>query len=275
VAARRGRRQARLEELLDDKLQRYATKRDFPAAEASSRLSPHLAFGEIGPVQIFAALEALGHSASAASVEKLRAEIGWREFAWHLLAHNAELGSQNLNSAFDGFRWAEPGAALTAWQRGQTGYPLVDAAMRQLWHTGWMHNRLRLVAASFLVKHLLIDWRLGAAWFRDTLVDADPANNSVGWQWVAGSGADAAPFFRIFNPSLQSRKFDANGDFIRRYVPELARLPVDHIHEPWKASSKVLATAGVGLGETYPRPIVQHEAARARALAALAEMRAG
>jgi deoxyribodipyrimidine photo-lyase len=180
-----------------------------------------------------------------------------------------------VNAAFDTFGFLEPGPELAAWQRGRTGYPLVDAAMRQLWHTGWMHNRLRLVVGSFLVKHLLLDWRLGEVWFWDTLVDADPASNAVGWQWVAGTGADAAPYFRIFNPVLQSRKFDSEGAFIRRYVPELARLSDNSIHAPSEASPKELAAAGVRLGETYPNPVIGHAFARSRALAALAANRSG
>lgn len=263
----------RLDAFLDAKLHSYAEGRDFPGQEITSRLSPHLAFGEIGPRQIWAEIERPDRSFPPESTAKLRAEIGWREFAWHLLFHNPDLATRNFNSGFDAFGWLEPGAELEAWQRGRTGYPLVDAAMRQLWQTGWMHNRLRLVAGSFLVKHLLLDWRLGEAWFWDTLVDADPASNAVGWQWVAGAGADAAPFFRIFNPVLQSRKFDGAGAFIRRYVPELARLPDAEIHAPWEAPPAVLEAAGVRLGKTYPHPVVGHAPARARALAALSAIR--
>jgi deoxyribodipyrimidine photo-lyase len=265
----------RLRAFLEGGLHGYAQGRDYPGQEATSRLSPHLAFGEIGPRQIWAEIDRPDRSFPAASVAKLRGEIGWREFAWHLLFHNPDLASRNVNASFDTFGYVEPGPELAAWHRGRTGYPLVDAAMRQLWQTGWMHNRLRLVVGSFLVKHLLLDWRLGEAWFWDTLVDADPASNAVGWQWVAGTGADAAPYFRIFNPVLQSRKFDAEGAFIRRYVPELARLSDQAIHAPWETSPMELAAAGVRLGETYPNPVIGHAMARSRALAALAANRSG
>ncbi len=180
---------------------------------------------------------------------------------------------RNLQSSFDAFPWASDDAALRAWQKGRTGYPIVDAGMRELWRTGVMHNRVRMIVASFLVKHLLIDWREGEAWFWDTLVDADPGNNPANWQWVAGSGADAAPYFRIFNPILQGEKFDPNGDYVRRWVGEIAKLPDSLIHKPWTATPLELASAGVTLGETYPQPIVDHKAARERALAAYAKTR--
>jgi deoxyribodipyrimidine photo-lyase len=258
---------ARLADFLEDRLEEYDLRRDFPASEVTSRLSPHLAFGEIGPRQIFAALAAARHPGSDAA-RKFRSEIGWREFSYHLLAQEPDLAGTNFNKAFDDFGWRESPADLRAWQRGRTGYPIVDAAMRQLWQTGWMHNRLRLIVGSFLVKDLLVDWRAGEEWFWDTLVDADPANNPANWQWVAGTGADAAPYFRVFNPVLQSKKFDPDGAFIRRFVPELDRLTAPHIHEPWTAPGAILAAANVTLGETYPHPIVDHRAARDRALAA-------
>ena len=172
----------------------------------------------------------------------------------------------NFQRRFDAFPWRDDAKALARWQRGLTGYPIVDAGMRQLWHTGWMHNRVRMVAASFLIKHLLIDWRLGEEWFWDTLVDAEPANNAASWQWVAGSGADAAPYFRVFNPILQGEKFDPDGSYVRNWIPELARLPNGLIHKPWTASPLELAAAGVTLGKTYPAPIVDHQEARERAL---------
>jgi deoxyribodipyrimidine photo-lyase len=202
-------------------------------------------------------------------------EIGWREFACHLLYHFPHTPERPLRSSFSHFPWAKDasGAKLLAWQRGRTGYPIVDAGMRQLWATGWMHNRVRMIAASFLVKHLRLSWTHGVAWFWDTLFDADLASNTLGWQWSAGCGADAAPYFRIFNPVLQGRKFDANGDYVRRWVPELALLPAEFIHEPWEAPAAELARAGVTLGETYPRPIVDHATARQAALAAWRTLR--
>jgi deoxyribodipyrimidine photo-lyase len=190
-------------------------------------------------------------------------ELGWREFAGHLLYHFPETPVAPLRPEFATFPWRNDMGSLAAWQKGMTGYPLVDAGMRELWHTGWMHNRVRMVAASFLVKHLLIDWREGAAWFWDTLVDADLANNTLGWQWVAGSGADAAPYFRIFNPILQGEKFDPAGAYIRRWIPELANVPDQWIHRPWDAAVK----------SNYPAPIVEHDTARRRSLAALDRMR--
>ena len=184
-----------------------------------------------------------------------------------LLYHNPELATQNFKPHFDSFEWSTDAAALERWQQGQTGYPFVDAGMRQLWQTGWQHNRVRMVTASFLIKHLLIDWRAGERWFHDTLVDADPASNAASWQWVAGSGADASPYFRIFNPFTQGEKFDPNGDYVRKFVPELANMPKKYIHRPWDAPLLILKEAGVELGKTYPKPIVEHKAARERALA--------
>ena len=204
-------------------------------------------------------------------------EVGWREFAHHLLFHFPHTPELPLRPEFAAFPWAKDpgGLKLRAWQRGQTGYPIVDAGMRQLWHTGWMHNRVRMIAASFLVKHLRLAWTHGAAWFWDTLVDADLASNTLGWQWTAGCGADAAPYFRVFAPVLQGRKFDSDGDFVRRWVPELARLPAEHLHAPWEAPASVLAAAGVRLGKggDYPRPIVDHATARNEALAAFKQLR--
>ncbi|MFO0845195.1 MAG: FAD-binding domain-containing protein [Gemmataceae bacterium] len=199
-------------------------------------------------------------------------ELVWREFAHHLLFHFPHTADEPLRSEFAAFPWRDDPKALRAWQRGQTGYPLVDAGMRQLWATGWMHNRVRMVAASFLVKHLLIPWQAGARWFWDTLVDADLANNTLGWQWTAGCGADAAPYFRIFNPVSQGKKFDQHGEYVRRWVPELSRLPDHWIHQPEEATREVLKLAGVRLGEIYPRPIVDHAAARERALQGLSSL---
>ena len=246
----------RLARFLDDALEDYRQARDLPGVEGTSRLSPHLAFGEIGPRQIWQV--ALTRGASAAT-EKFLAEVGWREFAYNLIFHNGDLAERNFRPEFDAFPWTAPGEALAAWQRGRTGYPIVDAGLRELWTTGWMHNRVRMIVASFLTKDLMIDWRQGERWFWDTLVDADLANNSTGWQWVAGCGADAAPYFRVFNPVLQGEKFDPDGDYVRLWVPELAHLSNDTIHRPWTASVPP---------NVYPERIVEHGAARDRALAA-------
>jgi deoxyribodipyrimidine photo-lyase len=265
--------QARLKNFLGEIVEGYAEGRDRPDLEGTSRLSPHLAHGEITPFQIFAAVRAAETSGSGTDREKFRKEVGWREFSYHLLFHNPELATRNFNPAFDAFPFAENGAMLDAWQRGCTGYPIVDAGMRQLWQTGWMHNRVRMIVASFLVKHLLIDWRDGEKWFWDTLVDADPASNPASWQWVAGSGADAAPYFRIFNPMLQGAKFDPDGRYVRHFVPELTKMPSAHIHIPWEAPAAVLREAGVKLGANYPVPVVNHQTARDRAMEAYGTMR--
>jgi deoxyribodipyrimidine photo-lyase len=253
------------------RLASYADERDRPDREATSALSPHLHFGEIGPRQVWHAVRSAGDHDAAA--EKFLAELGWREFHHHLLFHVPESATHNLRREFDRFPWSSDARALRAWQHGRTGYPIVDAGMRQLWQSGWVHNRVRMITASFLVKHLMLRWQEGAAWFWDTLVDADLASNSGGWQWVAGSGADAAPYFRIFNPMLQGEKFDPDGTYVRRFVPELARLPARFIHQPWNAPAETLAEAGIELGRTYPHPIVDHGAARQRALQAFAGIR--
>lgn len=248
----------RLMSFLDNALARYRLERDLPTVDATSRLSPHLAFGEISARQIWRAATTRGHSAAT---EKFLAELGWREFAYHLLFHHGNLAERNFRPEFDAFPWLDEADALDAWRRGRTGYPIVDAGLRELWATGWMHNRLRMIVASFLTKDLMIDWRAGERWFWDTLVDADPANNAFGWQWVAGSGADAAPYFRVFNPVLQGEKFDPSGDYVRRWVPELASLPAETIHQPWTADTALPP-------EIYPAPIVEHAAARERAMQA-------
>jgi deoxyribodipyrimidine photo-lyase len=267
--------QGRLKEFLETGMAGYATERDRPDHSGTSRLSPHLRFGELSPRQVWhaARFAAAERPARTGDVEKYLSELGWREFCRHLLFDVPDLAKRNLQPAFDGFPWRHDEQALRAWQRGQTGYPIVDAGMRQLWHTGVMHNRARMVAASFLVKHLLIDWREGEKWFWDTLVDADPGSNPANWQWVAGSGADAAPYFRVFNPILQGETFDRDGAYVRRWIPELARLPTNTIHRPWSATPLELEAAGVDLGKSYPRPIVDHKAARDRALNAYATLR--
>lgn len=266
----------RLQAFIDKDLYRYANGRDRPDLNCTSRLSPHLHFGEIGPRQVWHAVQMAadqGGAGIAQNAGKFLSEIGWREFCHHLLFHFPTLPQQNFRSDFDAFPWNLNADHVKAWQAGSTGYPIVDAGMRQLRQCGWMHNRVRMIAASFLIKHLLQDWRVGEAWFWDTLVDADLANNAGGWQWVAGSGADAAPYFRIFNPILQGEKFDPEGDYVRRWVPELAALPNKYIHKPWAASDSVLKQAGLMLGCDYPLPVVDHDTARKAALAAFAALR--
>jgi deoxyribodipyrimidine photo-lyase len=256
--------QERLASFIERALDGYAGLRDRPDIEATSRLSPHLHFGEISARQCF-------HAGRRS--EKFLAELGWREFAHHLLFAIPDLPETALRAEFRDFPWRDDDTKLRAWQKGRTGYPIVDAGMRELWQTGWMHNRVRMIAASFLVKHLLLPWQAGQAWFWDTLVDADLASNSASWQWVAGCGADAAPYFRIFNPMLQGTKFDPSGHYVRRFVPELARLPDAYLHTPWEAPEDVLRLAGVELGVDYPHPIVDHGEARARALAAFQSLK--
>ena len=268
--------QQRLERFLATRLAGYANGRDRPDQTFGSGLSPHLRFGEVSPRQVWhAARFAMAERpALSRDIEKFLSELGWREFCRHLLFDVPDLAIRNLQPSFDAFPWKHDDAALAAWQRGQTGCPIVDAGMRELWRTGVMHNRVRMVVASFLVKHLLIDWREGEKWFWDTLVDADPGSNPANWQWVAGSGADAAPYFRVFNPILQGEKFDSEGAYVRRWVPELARLPANLIHRPWTATPIELKSAGVDLGKTYPEPIVDHSKGRERALKAYAKLRA-
>ena len=253
----------------------YGMDRNRPDLLGTSRLSPHLHWGEIGPRQVWHRILAHCHAKELAtdSAESFLREIGWREFATHLLFHFPHMPERALRPEFETFPSIPDTNLADCWRRGVTGYPLVDAGMRELWSTGWMHNRVRMVAASFLVKHLLQPWQQGAAWFWDTLVDADLANNSAGWQWVAGSGADAAPYFRIFNPVIQSARFDPNGDYIRRWVPELSRLPAKLIHQPWTADDDARCAAGSDLGGGYPQPIVDHAAARRRALSAFAAIK--
>ncbi len=269
----------RLEAFLHRALGGYDIARDRPDEEGSSRLSPHLRFGEISPQRVYRAVidreAARGRNGLSRGAYAFLRELAWREFAHHLLHHFPHTPEKPLRTNFARFPWRRSGSDLCAWQRGRTGYPYVDAGMRQLWATGWMHNRVRMAVASFLVKHLLIDWRRGAEWFWDTLVDADLANNTLGWQWCAGCGADAAPYFRIFNPIAQGRKFDPHGAYVRQWVPELTDLPDRWIHEPWAAPPEVLDAAGVVPGQTYPRRVVEHLRGRERALAAFARIRNG
>ncbi|MDQ0868719.1 deoxyribodipyrimidine photo-lyase [Arthrobacter sp. V1I9] len=247
----------RLEDFLAGPAEDYGTGRNVPAVEGTSRLSPHLRFGEISPFRVWREIRRRFPRQVPADVGIFRSELGWREFCWHLLYTNPELATRNYRPEFDRFEWQSLSTGeLKAWQRGRTGYPLVDAGMRQLWQTGWMHNRVRMAAASFLVKNLLADWRVGEQWFWDTLVDADAASNPANWQWVAGSGADASPYFRIFNPVTQSKKFDSAGRYLRQFIPELAGLDGKAIHEPWKA----------GEVPGYPEPLVGLAESRVRAL---------
>ncbi|MCV0427505.1 MAG: DNA photolyase family protein [Roseibium sp.] len=258
----------RLTAFLSTGLEDYGDLRNRPDLPKVSRLSPHLHFGEISPRRIWH--ETLLHVGKAESLRadamKFLSEIAWREFSSHLLFHFPKLPSENWRPAFDAYPWRNHPADLENWQKGQTGYPIVDAGMRELWQTGYVHNRVRMIVASFLVKHLRLHWYHGEAWFRDTLVDADLANNSASWQWVTGSGADAAPYFRVFNPISQGQKFDPNGAYIRKWVPELKDLETAFLFAPFDAPSDVLTRAGVELGENYPHPIVDHAAARKAAL---------
>lgn len=248
---------ARWKDFQSTNLSGYDTNRDLPAIDGTSRLSPHLHFGEISVRQIW---EDLDFSPESSAKNRFMAELGWREFSYHLLHYNKNLPLGPLQEKFKNFPWQMDEKLLKKWQTGQTGYPIIDAGMRQLWQTGWMHNRVRMIVASFLTKNLLIPWQEGAAWFLDTLVDADLASNSASWQWVAGCGTDAAPYFRIFNPVLQGQKFDPEGKYIRKWVPELANMDNKFIHDPWRADPLFLS------GIKYPRPIIDLEFSRRRAL---------
>lgn len=244
----------------------YAAERDVPRSDATSRLSPHLRWGELSMRQAWAA-------GSGTGGEAWLRQLAWREFSQHALANFPTLPERPLRAPFERMPWARGSRALRAWQRGETGYPLVDAGMRELATTGFMHGRVRMIAGSFLVKHLMVRWQEGERWFWDRLVDADLGNNAVSWQWVAGCGFDSSPWFRIFNPVAKSKRFDPRGDYVKRWVPELSALAGCHVHAPWDAPPRALAAAGVTLGRTYPRPIVDHATARARALAAFAAIR--
>ncbi|NVK18412.1 MAG: deoxyribodipyrimidine photo-lyase [Methylocystaceae bacterium] len=253
-----------LDDFLEEGLKHYKQGRDFPALNAVSRLSPYLHFGQISPQQVWhkARFFAKAHGLDQ-QVDHFCSELAWREFSYSLLYYNPDLAEKNLNPKFNPFDWRTDDNAFKAWTQGQTGYPLIDAGMRELWQTGYMHNRVRMVVASFLVKNLMIDWRLGEKWFWDCLFDADQANNAASWQWVAGCGADAAPYFRIFNPVTQSQKFDPDGDYILKYVPELKGLSKKHMHEPWLSAIPP---------KNYPAPIVELKASRERALTAYKDL---
>ncbi len=252
-----------LEDFKGTRLNNYKNDRDYPALSGVSRLSPHLHFGEISPNQIWYDIKI---KKETNDINHFLRELGWREFSHNLIYHFPELPRNNLQNKFDKFPWLENADYLQSWQTGQTGYPLVDAGMRELWKTGYMHNRLRMVVASFLVKNLLLHWHHGERWFWNCLLDADLANNSASWQWVAGCGADAAPYFRIFNPCIQGQKFDPNGDYTKQFVPELKSLPNEYLFNPWEAPDAVLQKAGIILGKNYPKPIVDLKLSRLRAL---------
>ena len=258
----------RLNDFLDEDINQYAANRNIPGKACTSRLSPHLHFGEISPRRVWHAVKHRTQSGSLSKgAETYLKELVWREFSYHLLFHFPHLPEKPFRPEYAAYPWSKSNKNLEAWQRGQTGYPIVDAGMRELWHTGWMHNRVRMIVASFLIKHLRIPWQDGEAWFWDTLVDADLANNSASWQWVAGSGADAAPYFRIFNPMKQGADYDADGAYVRRWVPEIAKLPDKHLHAPWEAPEEILNEAGIKIGKTYPGPLVDHSEARKAAMA--------
>jgi len=265
----------RLAEFIERSLAGYSDFRDHPDRDETSRLSAHLHWGEISPLQCWSAVESSMTEKNGRidrSAHKFLNELLWREFSNHLLHHWPEFPSKAFQERYDNVEWREDPVNLEAWQKGVTGIPLVDAGMRQLWCTGYMHNRVRMIAASFLIKDLLIDWREGERWFWDTLVDADLANNAASWQWVAGTGADAAPYFRVFNPLLQGEKFDADGKYVRRWIPELRNLPSKWVHRPWQAPQRVLEAANIELGQTYPYAVVDHAFARNRALEAFGKV---
>ena len=256
------------DDFLKNSISRYEDSRNIPSIAGTSKLSPHLAFGEISVRQIWHDVmqqKSIDRQHND-DLDRYLSEIGWREFSYYQLYHFPELPKKNFNPRFNHFQWDKPSAQLKAWKKGMTGYPLVDAGLRELWQTGYMHNRVRMVVASFLCKDLLIHWQEGAKWFWDTLLDADLASNSASWQWCAGCGADAAPFFRIFNPTTQSEKFDTEGLYIRRWIPELSKMPNKYIHKPHEAPYEVLQQAQVEIGKTYPKPIVDHKSARLEAL---------
>ncbi len=266
----------RFEQFLDEAVNHYAGERNRPDHAGTSGLAPHLHFGELSPRQVLAhTMHITGESSQIkdTGAETFLREIGWREFAHHVLFAFPHTTDQPLDQKFRPFEWRQEPTALGAWQRGQTGIPIVDAGMRELWHTGWMHNRVRMIVASFLTKNLGISWLEGARWFYDTLVDADLAANSLGWQWAAGCGADAAPYYRIFNPILQAERFDPQRDYLRRWVPELAALPDAWIHQPFRAPPMILAEVGLQLGKHYPHPVVDLAASRDRALATWQRLR--
>jgi deoxyribodipyrimidine photo-lyase len=262
-----------LQQFLSAPVNDYKEQRNIPDIEGTSKLSPHLRFGEISPNQIWYAAQHAANNQISDDLDCYLSELGWREFSYYLLYHFPTLPTENFNSKFDHFKWREDKTHLAAWEKGKTGYPIVDAGLRELWQTGYMHNRVRMIVGSFLVKNLRIHWSEGEAWFWDCLLDADLASNTASWQWVAGTGADAAPYFRIFNPVTQGQKFDNEGNYVRQYCPELTKLPPKYIHTPWLAPKDILDYAGVELDNTYPNPIVDLKATRESALAAFSALK--
>lgn len=263
----------RLSEFLSEPADHYQEERDIPSVEGTSKLSAHLHWGEISPNQIWYAIKGKFGDQENKDIETFLSELGWREFSYYLLYHFPHIVDENFKEKFNHFNWRYSKKELNAWQQGKTGIPIVDAGMRQLWQTGWMHNRVRMIVGSFLVKNLLMHWSQGEHWFWDCLVDADLASNTAGWQWVAGSGADASPYFRVFNPVLQGERFDKEGDYVRTFCPELKDIPKKYIHKPWDAPDDVLQKAGVALGDHYPEPLVDLKKSRQRALDAFDEIK--
>ena len=262
---------SKIEEFISNGLNNYKEGRNFPSNQNVSQLSPHLHFGEVSPNQVwYRAKTKEGKLGIKKDLDHFLSELGWREFSFNLLYHFPFLPKENLQKKFDNFPWDNDKDKLKKWQKGLTGYPIVDAGMQELWQTGYMHNRLRMVVGSFLVKNLLLHWHHGERWFWDCLIDADLASNSAGWQWIAGSGADAAPYFRIFNPITQGQKFDPDGKYTRKYLPVLNDMPDKFLFNPWEAPEDVLRSAGVKLGENYPLPIVEIGSSRQKALEAFA-----
>ena len=260
----------RLSEFINSGIEHYKEGRNFPSKPFVSRISPHIHFGELSPNQAWHLAKLKGNNRN---IDHFLSELGWREFSYSQLYFNPDLPKKNLQSKFDQFPWEENSHNLKAWQQGQTGVPMVDAGMRELWLTGSMHNRVRMVVGSFLVKNLLLNWQHGERWFWDCLVDADLASNSASWQWVAGCGADAAPYFRIFNPVTQGEKFDPDGEYIRQYIPELKDLPNKYLYNPWEAPKEILAEANIVLGKDYPNPIVNLKVSREKALEAFKSLK--
>ena len=261
-----------LAEFIEQAACSYKDDRNIPSIKGTSHLSPHLHFGEISPHQAwYAIIDNFDNAFDNPDLDCFLSELGWREFSHYLLFHFPTIQEENFNPKFDKFPWRKSAKDLSAWQKGKTGIPIVDAGMRELYQTGYMHNRVRMIVGSFLVKNLLLDWREGERWFWDCLLDADMPANSASWQWVAGSGADAAPYFRVFNPVLQGEKFDKEGEYVKRYCPELSKLPNKYIHKPWDAPDNILKACKIALGKDYPEPIVDLKTSRQRALDAFAQ----